>query len=260
MHYALVNGLQTPPSPGLRGTCPSCGAEMIPKCGDLRVHHWAHHGIRSCDPWWEPETLWHRDWKNHFPIDWQEIARTAPSGEKHIADVLTAHGLTIEFQHSYLQPAERAAREAFYGNMFWVVDCTRLKRDLPRFEKGAPHFTRTKISGLFTTYFPEESFPAPRLICTVPVLFDFGRRADAATDILWCLLPQRIDQQAVVLALSRTYVLERIMTRAEPVPAARIFRYLAHEFLETRRAEIRRLHSQRPWWPRPRSARRYARF
>ncbi len=94
---------------------------MIAKCGTQRVHHWAHRGERACDAWWEPETPWHRDWKSRFPADWREVIRFSQSGEKHIADVRTEHGLTIEFQHSHLKPDERAAREAFYGNMMWVV-------------------------------------------------------------------------------------------------------------------------------------------
>jgi hypothetical protein len=29
---------------------------MTPKCGQLKVWHWAHRSTRSCDPWWENET------------------------------------------------------------------------------------------------------------------------------------------------------------------------------------------------------------
>src|SRR4030095_12105852 len=109
---------------------------MIANCGEVRVWHWAHRGKRTCDRWWEPETEWHRAWKDNFPRDWQEHIHHDPSGEKHIAAVRTGPGLIIEFQHSHLDPQERAARERFYGNMAWVVDGTRLKKDYPRFLKG----------------------------------------------------------------------------------------------------------------------------
>ena len=40
-------------------------------------------------------------WKDEFPSDWQEVVHTnLRTNEKHIADVQTADGLTIEFQHS----------------------------------------------------------------------------------------------------------------------------------------------------------------
>ena len=71
---------------------------------------------------------WHRAWKNHFRPEWQEYIHHDQSGEKHIADVRTEHGQIIEFQHSHIDPQERAARERFYGNMIWVVDGMRLTR------------------------------------------------------------------------------------------------------------------------------------
>ena len=47
----------------------------------------------------------------------RRLSSTAQSGEKHVADVNTQSGMVIEFQHSHLDPLERAARERFYGNM-----------------------------------------------------------------------------------------------------------------------------------------------
>ena len=85
---------------------------MIAKCGEQRVWHWAHQGTRTCDRWWEPETKWHRDWKNQFPKDWQEVIHQS-DGEKHIAGVKTESGMVIEFQHSFLRRDEREARENF---------------------------------------------------------------------------------------------------------------------------------------------------
>lgn len=133
MNLANVEGERQEPQPGLAGTCPACGKPMTPKCGQIKVWHWAHRGIRSCDHWWEPETEWHRAWKNRFPKAWQEIVHRAVDGEKHIADVKTEHGVTLEFQHSFLTPSERASREAFYPRMAWVVDGRRRSRDHAQF-------------------------------------------------------------------------------------------------------------------------------
>jgi competence protein CoiA len=115
MKFADIECQRREAQPGLSAaTCPSCGAAVIAKCGDHRVWHWAHRGVRVCDPWWEPETEWHRAWKNEFPADWQEAVHFAQSGEKHVADVKTQSGMVLEFQHSFLKAEERAARESFY--------------------------------------------------------------------------------------------------------------------------------------------------
>lgn len=110
---------------------------MIAKCGRVKVWHWAHKGRLSCDPWWENETEWHRNWKDQFPLEWQEqIAIDPATGEKHIADVRTPDGLVIEFQHSPIAPEEIRRREAFYGNMIWIVDGTRGPLDASYFNMG----------------------------------------------------------------------------------------------------------------------------
>jgi competence protein CoiA len=54
--------------------------------------------------------------------------------KKHVADVKTEHGVVLEFQHSYLKPAERGAREAFYKKMVWVVDGRSRPRDRARLD------------------------------------------------------------------------------------------------------------------------------
>jgi competence protein CoiA len=95
---------------------------MVSKCGTRVIHHWAHAQKKSCDPWWENETAWHRKWKNEFPSEWREVVHFAEDGEKHIADVKTSKGITIEFQHSPMTDLERISREEFYRNLVWVID------------------------------------------------------------------------------------------------------------------------------------------
>lgn len=136
MKFALVDGIRQEARTGVGGACPGCGSPMIPKCGLKRLHHWAHASTAVCDHWWEPETEWHRAWKNQFPTNWQEIRHVAIDGEIHIADVKTASGTVIEFQHSAITLEERASREAFYVSMVWIVNGNRLKRDLSAFREA----------------------------------------------------------------------------------------------------------------------------
>ncbi|MET0181318.1 MAG: hypothetical protein ABW199_00375 [Caulobacterales bacterium] len=111
----------------------------------------------------------------------------------------------IELQHSYLCAEERAARERFYRNIIWVVDGTRLQRDLPRFIKGAIDLHPVGKS-VYAHPFSHELFPKCWLGCSAPVFFDFGASQDDAARVvhrrLWCLLPQ-IDDGAIVLPITR---------------------------------------------------------
>jgi hypothetical protein len=135
MKFALVNDKKEEATKGAQGICQVCGSELIAKCGEVKINHWAHKGNRTCDPWWENETDWHRAWKDKFPKEWQETVHFDESGEKHIADVKTSSGWCIEFQHSYLNPEERRARNAFYRKLVWVVDGTRRQTDKKQFQK-----------------------------------------------------------------------------------------------------------------------------
>ncbi|EKE08765.1 MAG: competence protein-like protein [uncultured bacterium] len=207
MKYALVNNERQEPQSGLIGKCQCCNSPVVAKCGDLRVHHWAHKTKLQCDPWWE-ESEWHRAWKEQFPKEWQEIIHKAENDEKHIADVKTDQGFVIEFQHSHLDPQERAAREAFYQNMVWVVDGTRLKRDYPRFLEGRKNFTSGYKKGFSLVHFPEECFPVAWINSSMMVIFDFqgtlpNDPQDGMRNTLWGLFPGRAKGRAVLMGISR---------------------------------------------------------
>ena len=134
MKFALANDERIEASKGAKGECPCCGSELIAKCGEVYAHHWSHK--KKCvDHWWENEKEWHRNWKNQFPKEWQEVIHRDKSGEKHIADVKTSEGWAIEFQHSYLKPEERRSRNNFYNKLIWVVDGTRRPTDIEQFQK-----------------------------------------------------------------------------------------------------------------------------
>lgn len=134
------------------------------------------------------------------------------TGEKHIADVLTSHGLVVEFQHSNIKPEERISREQFYKNMVWLVDGTRLKRDYPRFLKewkrfGISDVYETEKMGIFKVGFPEFCFPEAWLESSVPVVIDFlgdGSLEDPEQlrHNLYCLFPQ-VGKRARVAVISR---------------------------------------------------------
>lgn len=189
MRFSIVNGEKREAQKGLIGVCIGCDQPVIPKCGPIKIHHWAHKSQCECDHWWENETEWHRSWKNNFPIECQEIRHRAEDGEWHIADVKTKQGNILEFQHSLLNPEERLARNNFYGNdLVWVVDGLRREKDKSQFDLILRNsqmiyqniqLTRLSASIEECTLLKEWSE------CRIPVLFDFGVELP-----LWCLLPK----------------------------------------------------------------------
>ena len=86
--------------------------------------HWRHHKAADCDAGGEMSP-WHRAWQGRFPIENREV-RIGEKGKGHFADVHIS-GLTIEFQHSMLSFPERRKRQAFYGNMVWVLHIPNMK-------------------------------------------------------------------------------------------------------------------------------------
>lgn len=128
MQYALVDGVKVEAQKGIEGVCIGCGNQMIPKCGVLKMHHWAHRISTKCDSWWETESLWHRGWKSQFPESYREISfYDEKLHEFHRADISTPEGITIEFQNSSLSITEMQSRETFYGKLIWVINGLKFK-------------------------------------------------------------------------------------------------------------------------------------
>lgn len=189
MRFAMVDGTKTEAAKDLIGFCIGCGQTMIAKCGPVKVNHWAHKSECECDHWWENETEWHRAWKNHFPTDCQECRQQADNGEWHIADVRTKQDHFLEFQHSYLKPEERLARNNFYGDkLVWIVDGLKRKNDLLRFDallkSSKPIHKNIQLIQL-SPLLEECPIVSEWSECNGPVFFDFG------IDLpLWCLFPK----------------------------------------------------------------------
>ncbi|AWW32138.1 hypothetical protein DN752_19445 [Echinicola strongylocentroti] len=198
MKFAIVDGKKMEANKGLKGICPCCKSEVFAKCGEVKINHWAHK--RNCDIWWENETEWHRQWKNHFPEDWQEIIQFDRNGEKHIADVKTEKGWVLEIQHSYITAEERNSRTHFYSKLVWVIDGLRRKTDRIQFQRILEESSRAPVGNvnIRKINFPEESRLLKEwLNCRVPVFFDFDKSG------LWFLLPLHIKDEAYLIDFSR---------------------------------------------------------
>jgi competence protein CoiA len=207
MQFALINNVKSEPFKGAKGICNLCLKEVIAKCGDIKVHHWAHLKTNACDKWWENETPWHRSWKNNYLADWREIIkRNQLTGEKHIADICTSHNLVIEFQHSPIDSIERISRESFYKNMVWVVDGLKNKFSRKRFQTWKEYAYRLKPS-VYGIVHPNMFIPIQWLDSSVPVVFDFGPEKnnlenDEDEQKLYCLFP-RIERLIIFAVITK---------------------------------------------------------
>jgi competence CoiA-like predicted nuclease len=145
MIWGMKDNQRIKASPKDKSYCELCNGELIAKCGEIKVWHWAHKSNIDCDEWYEPESEWHINWKNEFPKEWQEriIKKTLEKriythtgigadtkiylendegNIRHRADIRTSCGKVIEFQSSNLSSKQISEREQFYDNMIWILN------------------------------------------------------------------------------------------------------------------------------------------
>jgi competence protein CoiA len=198
MKYAFVNGEKQEATRGTVGYCINCGAEMVARCGEVKIHHWAHKAKRICDVWWENETEWHRAWKDIFPKECQEVVHFAQDGEKHIADV-KIDGLVFEFQHSRIAPEERNVRTAFYRDIVWIVDGTRRKYDRQQFINALQPDVDQSLPPMVREFrYVEDCRVIQEWRNTNAAVF-----LDFSDDDLWLILPKTTQRAFFVLQYSK---------------------------------------------------------
>lgn len=220
--FAIVNGERLDISnaeSAQHGSCPLCGSELDAKKGNIREPHWSHVKGRTCDAWYESKGKWHKWWQNRFDENLQEVPRKSGSNneERHIADVFTADNWVIEFQYSHLSKENISIRENFYGDMFWVVNGTRLTRDKIKGEQLLGiNENCFKISKNGMRYFilkgneiNQHWLDSHRL-----VFFDFYGKFNEpsiGTDLL-CLLPEPVYSSRVMVRLTQDEFVENIQS------------------------------------------------
>jgi len=138
MFWAIVNNEKVRPQPNTFGTCPTCDGKVHSKCGEINEWHWAHYKGQNCDPWYEPESHWHLDWKMTFGKECAEQV-IRKNNEIHRADVLTKENVVIELQNSPIRKGVILEREEFYGQrMLWLINGSHFKNNFQMFELDGP--------------------------------------------------------------------------------------------------------------------------
>ncbi len=125
MIWALENNKKILATPKQKAECPICNSEVIAKCGRIKVWHWSHKSNLDCDDWYEPESEWHKNWKDEFPKECQEFTMG-----KHRADIRTKGRWIIELQNSSISSEEIQEREQYYKKMVWLLNGEKLAKGL----------------------------------------------------------------------------------------------------------------------------------
>lgn len=132
MIYGLDNnGLKVRAYPKGRATCPNplCNSNLISKCGEFNIWHWAHENLINCESWnYEPITEWHITWQENFQQNNREVF-IRKGNECHLADIVNNDNLVIEIQSSQISSVEIRSREKFYGKMIWVINSKEFKHN-----------------------------------------------------------------------------------------------------------------------------------
>lgn len=156
MRFAIREGIKVLPEPKLNGHCEICGEKLIPKCGEIKIWHWAHKSLIDCDNWAESESEWHLNWKKEFPKNQQEVKIG-----NHRADIKTKKGV-IELQNSSIGALDIQEREKFYNEMVWLLNGSKLCKGLDLRKK----------KGIFT--FRWKHPPKSWWKATKPIFIDLG--------------------------------------------------------------------------------------
>lgn len=180
MLIARKDGKRVRAEPGSAATCVFCKGEMVARCGEINVWHWAHKTLERCDPWKSVESEWHRGWKLRYPESQTEVVINK-NGIRHIADVALPYGkkqldlfeppryFVVEFQNSQISPEQIKERESFYEDMAWVWNVQDCYPDrLMIFDKMDYHTWLWK--------YPRKSI----LSAKKPMILDFDASSDYA--------------------------------------------------------------------------------
>lgn len=136
-----------PTRTGERGTCPVCAGEVVSRCGEINVWHWAHRAISGCDPWIEAESEWHAEWKSLVPETWIE-AVIEKDGQRRCADIRLPNGCVVKLQRAPLSPEQIREYERFFGEMVWIFDVREARETADAYGTPRLDLRKKEMSGL----------------------------------------------------------------------------------------------------------------
>jgi competence CoiA-like predicted nuclease len=139
MIWATKNNKRIRASPKEKATCPLCNQEVIAKCGEIKIWHWAHKNKTDCE--FEPETKEHLNMKFFLKDKLPHLIIEYNLGFA-IADLYDKiDNVAIEVQHSPISKDKFLERTKNYSNngisVLWIFDNCLLKENCPEFLREA---------------------------------------------------------------------------------------------------------------------------
>ena len=148
MLLAVKDGTRVRPTKtGERGTCPVCDGEVVSRCGEINVWHWAHRAVTGCDPWMEAESEWHAEWKALVPENWIEVIMEK-DGKRRFADIRLPNGRVVKLQRAPLSPEQIREYETFFGAMLWIFDAREARETTDALGKPRLDLRKKEMSEL----------------------------------------------------------------------------------------------------------------
>jgi hypothetical protein len=140
------------------------GHDVVGKKGTKVVWHYAHAKGTDCEDGACSRVMgeWHHWWQDRVEPDFLEIIMKR-DGVKHIADMINAENIVIEFQKSIIPSETILEREKFYNQMVWIFCCTEMP---VKVVATYGRYVKLKMLG-GSKYF---------LAATKPTFLDFGKR------------------------------------------------------------------------------------
>jgi competence protein CoiA len=212
MRYAIVNGEKSEATARAKGHCCGCGEPVKAYCGKKNAPHWRHPPNSDCVSGSEPETPWHVAWKDHFPVEHQEVSfQDQETGRRFRADVHTYQGWTIEIQHSPISTEDRDARNKFYKRIVWIVSAMRRKKDVEAIVKT---FTKSQKFG--------RTIAGARVTSKLPTILEEWRNTGAPVfidigdpEFLILLYPQTFEGSEFLLPVEKAELLTGLRSNRE---------------------------------------------
>ena len=220
MKYAIFNNRFVTASRSRKGAiCPLCKANVIPKCGEIRIHHWSHKKGTMCDSWREADSQWRHRWLERFE-DCEIEPVIENVDQRHFADIRTKNGTLILLRRKLLGNEDMLKMERFFRNLVWIVDVKKQNGLYGSFQKA---FDKGTVRHLFRNAYSAScecwgSWEWSR----VPVVFDFsGMGHKLSRKFLWCLIPQEssvFNERRLLLCYSRERMIELLKERVPLSP------------------------------------------
>lgn len=127
MLYALdSNKIKIPATLKGVGFCPGCQQKLIPRCGKIRVEHWAHYKHSAClFCLYRADNDWSISWKFAFPAEYVEVP-VKKSATIEVADICLPNRLIFELWHDSLSLQKASESKSFFKSVVFIIQATNL--------------------------------------------------------------------------------------------------------------------------------------